>query len=201
MINDFGILIPRSTFHIPLIQTLNHQCCSIREHRSLVIVTIGMQRVNTIILPQPTIYLVLLFIEWNEIHENSDRFSRYRPAPHPYIKAAFLRLPLPLGKERIILFEIGTFFLRIITIFALPEPWTYKEDFILMCRLQCLGTCRKDCIDSTDFVTHFPTRFKYKVRLQKTFTHEYINKLVQRYLNFSKFHHISCLFSSFSIIY
>ena len=44
---------------IVVVETLYHQGSSIREHRSLVVVTIGMKTVYAVVLPQPTIYLIL----------------------------------------------------------------------------------------------------------------------------------------------
>ena len=132
-----------------------------------------MERVNTIVFPQPAVNLILLLKIWHKVYQDGDGFSWHHPAPHPHLKAVLLSLPLPIGKERLVLSEIGTFLLCVITVLSFPQVWTDKYHLILMCLLQGLGTRRKDCIDSTYFVTNFSTRFKNVVGLQKTFYHRY----------------------------
>ena len=105
---------------IEVIEALHHQSGSIREHRSLVVVTIGVQRVYLILLPQPSVNLILLLEIRYKVYQNGDRLTWYRPAPYPYRKAALLSLPLPIGKERCIFPEIGTLLFCVITVLPFP---------------------------------------------------------------------------------
>ena len=102
------------------IQALHDKPCSIREHRGLVVITIGVERVNTVFLPQPAVNLILLLKIWHEVYQDGDGFSRHCPAPYPHLKAVRLSLPLPIGKERLIFPEIGALLLSVITVLTLP---------------------------------------------------------------------------------
>ena len=142
---------------IMMIETLHHQSSSIREHRSLVVVAIGMQTVHAVVFPQPAIYLILFLEKRLEVHQDGDRCARHRPSAHPGTQSwqseftvTFLGFALPVGKERFVLFEIRTLFL-------FPAIRTYENDLILKCLLQGLGACRKNGIDSPYFIADFPT--------------------------------------------
>ena len=124
VVDGFSILIPLSTLHTPLIETLDDQGCSIREHRRLVIVAIGMQRVHLIVLPQPAVYFVLMLEERIKVYENGNRLSRYRPTAYPHLQTLLLGHTLPFRKKTLIFLEIRT-----LTLF--PEIRTNEDDLIL----------------------------------------------------------------------
>ena len=105
---------------IVIIEALNYEGSSIREHRRLVVITISMQRVNLIVLPQPSVNLILLFEIRYKVYQDGDWFSWHRPSPYPHLKTVILGLPLPIGKERLILPEIGTFLLGVVTVLPFP---------------------------------------------------------------------------------
>ena len=133
MINHLGIVVEGLAFNTILIKAFNNQRCGIREHRGLVIVTVGMERINTVVLPQPAIDFILLFKIRLEIHQDSNRLTWDCPTSYSYRQSLFLSLPLPLGKERLILFKIRTFHNRRvgIVIIFLPEVRTNKNNPIL----------------------------------------------------------------------
>ena len=87
-----------------------------------------MQGVNTIVLPQPTIYLILLLKEGIKIHENSEGFSWDRPTAYPNLKLLCLSFTLPIGKEILVLLEIRT-------LLFFPKIRTDENNLILMCLL------------------------------------------------------------------
>ena len=84
MIDNLCIVIEGFAFDSIHIKALHDQCCSIREHRCFVIVTISMERIYCIVFPQPAIYLIFLFKERFEINQYGNRFSWNSPTTNPY---------------------------------------------------------------------------------------------------------------------
>ena len=113
---------------IVVVETFYHQSCCIREHRSLVVITISVQRVYAVVLPQPSIYFILLFKERIKINQYCDWLTRNCPATYSYLKSLLLSLPLPICKER-------TLLLKIRTLLLFPEIWTNEDYLVLMCFL------------------------------------------------------------------
>ena len=71
--------------HYMLIETFYHQSGSIREHGRFIIVAIGVQAINLIVLPKLTIDLVFNRIVRCEIYQDSHRLPRYIPSTHLYL--------------------------------------------------------------------------------------------------------------------
>ena len=168
---------------IVIVETLNHQSCCIREHRSLVVIAIGVERINAVVFPQPSIYIVLLFEVRIKIYQNCYWLARNSPSAHPNLESLIFSLPLPISKE-------GTFLLEIRTLILFPKIRTDEDYLIPKCLLQSLGTCRKYCIDSSNFIADLPTRFKDVVWSQLLFYHVILTNCAQRYLIIFKFHNL-----------
>ena len=94
-----------------MIKALRHQTSCIREHRGFVVVAIGVERVNAIVLPKPSVYLILLFEERVKVHKDSNRLARNGPTTNSDLQALLLSQTLPFGKEQLVFLEIGTFLL------------------------------------------------------------------------------------------
>ena len=106
MINNTLVLIK-----IVVVIALHYQTCSVREHRGFVVVAIGMERIDLIVFPKPSINLVFLFEIRLKVHQNSYWLSWNGPSSNTQVQTLFLCLPLPFSKKRLVFLEIGTFLL------------------------------------------------------------------------------------------
>ena len=118
---------------IVIVETLRHQSGSIREHRGLVVVAIAVQRVDAVVFPQPSVDFVFLLKVWGKVHQDGYRLTRNSPTTHFDLQALLLSLPLPIGKERTVFLEIGTFTF-------LPAIRTNKDNMVLHFLLEGLRT-------------------------------------------------------------
>ena len=156
-----------------LVETLYYESCSIREHRSLIVVAIGMQRVHLVVFPQPAIYFVFLLKIRIKINQNGDWFTRHSPSSHSHLQALLFRSPLPLGQQAVVLPKV-----RALLLF--PEIRTNKYDFVFQNLLQSFSTCRKYGIDTAHLVANLPTRLKNDIRCKSFLCHVILTNLAQR---------------------
>ena len=131
MIDDSALRIEIEDLRF--VETLYHQTGSIREHRGLVVVAIGMERIHLVFLPQPGVDVVFLLEEGLEVHQDGNGLARNGPAPYPHVQSLFTGRPLPLGKQRFLFTEIEALAL-------FPKIRTDEDNLILKGLLQCLCT-------------------------------------------------------------
>ena len=92
--------------HYMLVETFHNQCCSIREHRRLIIIAIGMETINLIVIPKLAVDLVFFLVIRLEVNQNRHRLAWNGPSAHLYFQALFQSFCFPLRIKRIILREI-----------------------------------------------------------------------------------------------
>ena len=135
------------------IHALHHQGGGIREHGSLVVVAIGVKRVNAIELPHTGVDLVFLLEIGFEVDQYGQGLAGNRPSANLHGQAFFGCLPFPSVEGRLLLFEIGT---RLVA----PAIWANEDDSIGKNCLQSLRPGRQHRVNTANFITNFPTRFE-----------------------------------------
>ena len=127
---------------------------AVGEHRSFVIVTIGVERIHLEQFPSTTINLVFLREEGVKIYEDSERLSRDVPTSDADGEPNFLKTFLPIFVDFFVFDkERGVFSI-------LTEIRSDENEVILKLLLERLGASREYGVDATDFVADFPASFE-----------------------------------------
>ena len=135
-----------------------------REHRSLVIIAVSVQRIDTVMLPDPTVNLVFLLVERREIDQNGYRTAWNRPPPHSHTQSIALRSPFPIVERR-------RFFGKIKILLVVGEVGTDENNPVRHRFLQGFGPRREHCVNSSNFIANLPTRLKNVVGNQLFIIH------------------------------
>ena len=142
---------------IVIVITFHNTPGCIGKHRSLVVVTIGMYRLDSIISPKRTVQSILCHKVRLEIHEDNTRATGNVPMPYPNAYTLCPSLLDPCAPQRAV-------FVKQRILFPSPEIWTNKHQTVFQLLLQCLGSRREYRVYASHFITDFPTRFKHKSR-------------------------------------
>ena len=159
LIDDALVLVEEA-----MVEALHHTACGIGEHRSLIVVAIGVEGIHLEVVPEAAVDLVLLREEGLEIHQHHDGVARNLPAAHAHMERLLGSRTAPVGPQLLIFNKKG---IRLVC----PEIRTNENDAVRHSILKRLRTRRKNGVNSTNLVTDFPTRLKDIVGKEELFIH------------------------------
>ena len=145
-------------------EAFHDEGCGIAEHAGFVVVAVGMEAVDTEVLPSLAVDFVLLLEVGTEIDKDDARFAGNVPPADTDMQAAFGSHLHPRAPQRLVFQKEGI-------LLSLPHIGTDEQNLVRELLLKCLGTRREHRIDATHLVAHFPTALENKVWYQSFFSH------------------------------
>ena len=142
-----GLIICNNTF--------DYHSSGSGEGTALVIVPVGMKRINIIQVPHPAVCGILGGIHSVELNKNCNRVSGHVPPSYSDINAFGKQCIFDPAPHKCLRFD--KIRRRIV---VTPYVRTNKYQFVLETRLQSLGFAGKHGIDASYFIANLPARFE-----------------------------------------